>query len=115
MGAFHGELWRYAADFGVVVATAGLTINDRGLHVRVPEMEGINRKAAMILLTFDIVKMLEFPGLDVGKWKSGFESDEEVFEWCLGGRFWGEKIITDALAGRHKEIENGVGMHSGDR
>ena len=100
---------------GLLQRPLGLTTNDRGLHVRVREVEGTNRKAAMIFLTSDIGEMLEFLGLDIGKWESGFGSDEEVFEWCLKGRFWGEKVVTDVLAGRHRETENGVGMHSGDR
>jgi hypothetical protein len=100
---------------GLLQRPLGLTTNDRGLHVRVREMEEMNRKAAMIFLTSDVVEMLEFLGLDVGKWEKGFESNEEVFEWCLRGRFWGEKVVTDILAGRHRETEDGVGMHSGDR
>lgn len=100
---------------GLLQRPLGLTTNDRGLHLRVREAEGMNREAAMIFLTGDVDKMLNFLGLDVGKWERGFDSDDEVFEWCLRGRFWGKKVVTDVLAGRHRELGDGVGMHSGDR
>ena len=100
---------------GLLQRPLGLTTNDRGLHLRVREVEEMNRKASMIFLTCDVGEMLGFLGLDVGKWERGFKSDDEVFEWCLRGRFWGEKVVTDVLAGRHREIADGVGMHSNDR
>ena len=100
---------------GLLQRPVGLTSNDKGMHVRVPEIEERNRKAAMIFLTCEVHEMLRFLGLDVRKWESGFESNEDVFEWCLKGRFWGEKVVTDVLAGRHRMKEDGMGMHSGDR
>jgi len=100
---------------GLLQRPLGLTTNDRGLHLRVREVEEMNRKASMIFLTYDVGEMLGFLGLDVGKWERGFKSDDEVFEWCLRGRFWGEKVVTDVLGGRHRETADGVGMHSNDR
>ena len=112
---FMGSYGDMQQMLGLLQRPLGLTTNDRGLHLRVQEVEVMNRKAALIFLTCDVREMLSFLGLDVGKWEKGFASDEEVFEWCLRGRFWGEKVVTDVLAGRHREMGDGVGMHSGDR
>lgn len=105
---------------GVLQRPLGLTANDKGLHVRVREIEKSNRRKAMVFLTKDIAKMLEFFGLDGEKYGRGFEGNEDVFSWCLGGRFWGERVVGDVLEGRMRDSrrengEEGLGMHSGDR
>ena len=99
---------------GLLQRPLGLTSNDVGLHVRVPEIERAgNRKAAMLLLSGDVGCMLEFLGLDEEAVRRGFGSDDEVFEWCLRGRFWGEGVVAALLEERSGE-RNGA-MHAGDR
>ncbi|KAL8726486.1 MAG: hypothetical protein Q9166_006681 [cf. Caloplaca sp. 2 TL-2023] len=43
----HGDLWNL---FGSSIRLWGLTANDTGLHLRIPEIESENRKKAMELL-----------------------------------------------------------------
>jgi len=99
---------------GVLQRPLGLTSTDTGLYVRVPEIETAgNRKAALLLLTTDVGRMLQFFGLDAEALARGFAADEDVFEWCLRGRFWGEGVVAAMLEDRSGE-RNGA-MHSGDR
>jgi hypothetical protein len=78
---------------GMLQRPLGLTANDRGLHLRIPEIETRNRKAAMVYLTHEPAKMLRFLGLDVQKYVAGFSTNEEIFEWIVGGRFFGRAVL----------------------
>jgi len=99
---------------GVLQRPLGLTANDVGLYVRVPEIERAgHRKAALLLLTSDVGRMLEFLGLDAEALARGFAADGDVFEWCLRGRFWGEGVVAAMLEDRSGK-RNGA-MHAGDR
>jgi hypothetical protein len=73
---------------GILNRSIGLTMNDKGLHARVAEVESTNRKASMLHLTSDVPETLRFLGLDREKLLQGFASDEEVYEWCVSGRFY---------------------------
>jgi hypothetical protein len=85
----YGDLMQI---IGVLNRAIGLTANDKGLNIRIPEIEPYNRKKAMVLLTHDPRAMFEFLGLDAERYFSqGFASDEEVFAWCVQGRFFGPK------------------------
>jgi hypothetical protein len=70
---------------GVLNRPIGLTANDRGLFLRIPEIEPKNRKKAMVFLTSSPTAMMHFLRLDVDAYERGFTSNEEIFEWCLKG------------------------------
>jgi hypothetical protein len=74
---------------GVLNRGIGLTMNDKGLHVRIPEIEPSNRKASMIRLTDDPINVMKFLGLDSEEYKRGFESQEQIFRWIAAARFYG--------------------------
>lgn len=73
---------------GILNRPKGITINDKGLYVRIAEIEPTNKKKAMVFLTASSTATLEFLGLDVAKYNAGFSTDEEVFQWCAEGRFY---------------------------
>jgi hypothetical protein len=78
----HGDLF---AILGSIVRTYGLSLNDHGLHLRVPGLDSKgskNRKNCMILLTADHHEILEFLGLDVKRWSSPFATQQQLFEYA---------------------------------
>jgi hypothetical protein len=78
---------------GVLNRAAGLTANNVGLHFRIPEIEVYNRKQSMMYLTHSVPRFMQFLGLDYDKYLSGFATDEEIFAWCVAGRFYGPKAL----------------------
>lgn len=93
----YGDLMQI---LGVLNRAAGLTATDTGLHLRIPEIEPYNRKQSMLYLTHDVARTLEFLGLDPDPYvNKAFRTDEEIFAWCVRGRFYGPKA-------RERENEN---------
>jgi hypothetical protein len=93
-GCLRWELWMggygdLVQIIGVLSRGIGLTMTDKGLHVRIPEIEPTNRKAAMIYLTSDVESVMIFLGLDVEAYRNGFNSIEKIYAWCAAGRFFG--------------------------
>ena len=83
-----GDLWQI---LGAIIREAGLTASDKGLHVRIPEVEQeSNRKASRMFLTNDPVETMRFLGLDAAKYDAGFESMDEIYEFCAGCRFFNQ-------------------------
>jgi len=78
----------------------GVTCNDKGLHVRVEEIEAYDRKKSMILLTRNPNEVMEFYGLDSAKYWAGFNDETELFDWATSGRFFypkqQEKLVETA-------------------
>ena len=74
---------------GILNRPIGLTINDKGLYLRIPEIEPGNRKKAMVFLTDSPTETMAFLGLDGERYAQGFATDEVIFSWCFGGRFYG--------------------------
>ena len=78
---------------GVCHRSLGLTCNDRGLHVRVEEIEPYNKKKALLFLTRDPGRAMEFYGLDAPKYWSGFRDEEDVFQWVSKGRLFAGEVF----------------------
>jgi hypothetical protein len=88
--AAHGDLWNI---LGSTIRRFGLTVNNLGMHIRIPEMESFDRKKSMVFLTDESRRILEFLGLDAEKWWKEFGSREEMFEYAAGCRmFWVEDV-----------------------
>ncbi|KAJ9126873.1 hypothetical protein QFC24_001909 [Naganishia onofrii] len=71
----------------------GLIINDKGFWVQLDlpktaNMCGIPRAKMVVFLTLEPGKMLEFLGLDAGRYQEGRANEEEIFEWIRGGKFF---------------------------
>ena len=91
----HGDLWNL---LGTTIRPLGLTANDVGLHVRVPEIEEVNRKRGMLFLTSEPDRVLDFLGLDRDKYQKLFESVEALYQFVLGCRWFnGETYVRAEL------------------
>lgn len=90
----HGDLWNL---LGTSIRIVGLTSNDSGLHVRIEEIEDLNRKRALLFLTCDPNSVLEFLGLDTDVYKP-FESVESMYRYVCGCRYFrDERYVRSEL------------------
>ncbi len=89
----HGDLWNL---LGTTIRPVGLTANDVGLHVRVPEIEEVNRKRGMLFLTSEPDQVLDFLGLDRDKYVRPFESVEALYQFVLGCRWFSSETYVRA-------------------
>lgn len=71
-----GDFWNI---LGTALRRYGLTANDRGLHLRVREIEAENKQQALISLTSDPADVLGFLGLDAKEFNKGWNMLEEMF------------------------------------
>ncbi|PNP83457.1 hypothetical protein FNYG_03020 [Fusarium nygamai] len=74
----HGDFWQIV---GSIISPYGLTVDDKGLHIRVEEGERINRKKAKILLTSKPDDILMFLGLPVAEYWRPFATTNAMFEY----------------------------------
>ncbi|CZR61771.1 uncharacterized protein PAC_11668 [Phialocephala subalpina] len=82
----HGDLWNI---LGTTIRKFGLTVNNKGMYLRIPDIEQSDRKKSMIFLTADPVRILDFLGVDKIKWFQPFDTKKEMFEYATGCRmFW---------------------------
>jgi hypothetical protein len=82
---------------GVTHRSLGLTCNDRGLHVRVPEIEPYNKTQALLFLTRDPKEAMEFYDFDYKKYQAGFENANDLFMWVANGRFFSNDIFGNRV------------------
>lgn len=75
---------------GQIIRPFGLTADETGLTIRIPEIEKENRKAARIFLTRSPTEVLDFLGLrhQNGEWKRPFGSVEDLFEYAASCRWF---------------------------
>ncbi|RDL42171.1 uncharacterized protein BP5553_02150 [Venustampulla echinocandica] len=97
----HGDLWNI---LGTTIRPFGLTCNDRGLYLRIAEIELLDRKKSMVFLTSEPKEVLELLGLEEGKWWKQFKDQEEMFLFATTCRmFWikepGEKGAEGDVVG----------------
>ena len=57
---------------------------------------GHNKRDRELNLSSDPDAVLEFLGLDVGKWHDGFSTQDEVFRWIVRGRFFDRRTFERA-------------------
>ncbi|MCJ1370078.1 hypothetical protein MMC20_001290 [Loxospora ochrophaea] len=81
----HGDLWNI---LGTSLRPLGLTANDKGLHVRIPEIEEFHRKRSMVFLTADPGVTLEFLGLDREQYQYPFDKKDEMYDSVVGMRLF---------------------------
>lgn len=75
----HGDLWNI---LGSTIRRFGLTVNNNGMFIRIPDIEFHDKKKSMIFLTEEPAVILAFLGLDGSKWFKGFDSREDMFEYA---------------------------------
>ncbi|ORY62129.1 uncharacterized protein BCR38DRAFT_410574 [Pseudomassariella vexata] len=84
----HGDMWNI---LGSIIRPLGLTADEVGLYLRIPEVERLNRKQAKVLLSTDPAQVLNFLRLrcDGPEWEGPFSTMEEMFEYTAKCRmFW---------------------------
>ncbi|KAL8923426.1 MAG: hypothetical protein Q9172_003123 [Xanthocarpia lactea] len=81
----HGDLWNI---IGTSIRPFGLTANDKGLHLRIQEIEHDDRKKAMVFLTADPDTVLDFLGLDKKSYSQPFDTVEQMFSFACSCRFF---------------------------
>ena len=86
----HGDLWNL---LGTTIRPFGLTPNDAGLHVRIGEIEDLNRKRALLYLTCDPDAVLKFLGLDTDVYKP-FETVESMYRYVCRCRYFKEEMYV---------------------
>jgi hypothetical protein len=93
----HGDLWNI---LGATIRPFGLTANDVGLYLRIPEIEALDKKKSLVFLTSSPEKVLELLGLDEERWWKPFESQEEMFQYATKNKmFWIKEEEEDLKEG----------------
>jgi hypothetical protein len=104
--AAHGDLWNI---LGSMIRRFGLTVNNKGMYLRIEEIEAYDRKKSMVLLTEDPGEILRFLGLEEERWWVPFAGREEMFEYAAGCRcFWVREEVVEEEKG--DEGDAGVGL-----
>ncbi|KAF2703020.1 hypothetical protein K504DRAFT_486017 [Pleomassaria siparia CBS 279.74] len=82
---------------GICHRGLGLTMNEKGLHLRVAEIEPYNKKKSLLFLTRHPDQVMEFYGLDSSEYHAGFDAEDELFDWVTRGRFFSRHIFDDRV------------------
>jgi len=107
----HGDLWNI---LGSTIRPFGLTVNNRGMHLRIPEIELHDRKKSMIFLTNEPNQILPFLGLDEERWWRPFGNWEEMFEYAAGCRMFFVKENLDDKGAPGEATSEGEAKGNGD-
>ena len=106
----YGDLWHI---IGSVVTRFGLVINNFGLHARVWEIEKTNKKDALLLLTSEPSEMMAFLGLDDLRYKRGFSTLDELFDWASSMPLFRKKFFEkETFSGKEGRIREKRPMYS---
>ncbi|KAL8738865.1 MAG: hypothetical protein Q9181_000392 [Wetmoreana brouardii] len=91
----HGDLWNL---LGSSIRPFGLTANDTGLHLRIPEIERLDRKRSMVFLTADPDSVLDFLHLNKARLSQSFGTVTAMFEFaCTNRLFRSEAYVKSDL------------------
>ncbi|KPM34034.1 hypothetical protein AK830_g12542 [Neonectria ditissima] len=83
----HGDVWNL---LGTTIRPYGLSVDERALWLRIPEIEAFHRNRAKVFLTGDPVEILQFLGLPIGDfWTEPFQDLDAMYEYVARCRlFW---------------------------
>jgi hypothetical protein len=83
----HGDLWNI---LGHTIRPFGLLVDDVGLHLRIPEIEKLDKKRSRVLLSREPCEVLDFLGLRHGgsEWEQSLASPESLYEYAASCRFF---------------------------
>ncbi len=87
----YGDIW---IIIGSIATRFGLAINNHGFHIRVEELEVTRRKESLLLLTNKPQEIMEFLGLDGGRYAEGFITLDEIFEWATAMPFFRQEFFV---------------------
>ncbi|KAH6949930.1 hypothetical protein DER45DRAFT_85998 [Fusarium avenaceum] len=74
----HGDIWQI---LGSTIRPMGLTVDNVGLWIRVPEIERVNKNQAKVWLTSKPTFILKFIGVSIPQYYRPFQSIEAMFEY----------------------------------
>ena len=114
----HGDLWNM---LGSTIRGFGITVNDNGMYLRIPQIEAQDRNKAKVFLTDDSNTILDFLGMDAEKWWKPFQTPQELFEYAASCRlFWVKEtkaegeVEGDVMVGNIKGEQEG-GQEGGEK
>lgn len=81
----HGDLWNL---LGSSIRPFGLTANEKGLHLRIPEIEERDRRRSLVFLTADPDTVLDFLALDRNAYAQPFVTVHAMYEYACSTRFF---------------------------
>ena len=90
----YGDIWQI---LGVSIRGFGFTATDRGLHVRLPQVEKKDWKASMIFLGKEPHAVMQFLGLDSDTYTKGFTTEHQIFEWISEARLFSKDAFLDRI------------------
>ena len=89
---WNRTLHSYGALFTVIGSIMckpnGLTLNDKGLYLRIPEIETHDKKRSSVLLSADWDTVMDTLGLDVTAFKRGFNDVSDIWAWIAAATFF---------------------------
>lgn len=74
----HGDIWQI---LGSIIRPMGLTVDNLGLWIRVPEIERVNKNQAKVWLTSKPSFILKFLEVSIPQYYRPFPSIEAMFEY----------------------------------
>lgn len=81
----YGDFWNI---LGTAIRPFGLTANERGLFVRISEIEEVDKNRSLVFLCSEPDAVLTFcTGMDFEEYKRGWGSVGDMFGWLSRGRF----------------------------
>ncbi|KAL1874387.1 hypothetical protein VTK73DRAFT_360 [Phialemonium thermophilum] len=83
----HGDFWNIV---GTSIRPLGLTLDERALWLRIPEIEAANRKRSRIYLCDDPATVLSFLGFDPSSrvWEEPFAALEDLFDYVTTSKWF---------------------------
>ncbi|KAG5930496.1 hypothetical protein E4U60_007055 [Claviceps pazoutovae] len=91
----HGDIW---SILGSVIRPYGLTIDEKALWIRIPELEYLNKRKSRVFLTCNPSEVLCFLGLPIhNTWEAPFASLRDMYEYVAQcPMFWAGPDIKKA-------------------
>ncbi|KAK6005373.1 hypothetical protein QM012_008152 [Aureobasidium pullulans] len=86
----YGDL---GSILGMFNFSDGFTSNHGGFFVRIKEQEAQNWSASQVFLSKDPNLVMHFLGLDKHKFKSGFDSERQLFDWAVKSRLFSRRSV----------------------
>jgi len=89
---------------GVMFKKLSLKFGAKGLSF--PVKLGDAEKLGEVLISKNIKEILEFGGFDYNKWKAGFETPEELYEWITQSKFFNREFFAFEALSHQNRIRN---------
>ncbi|PNS21090.1 hypothetical protein CAC42_3428 [Sphaceloma murrayae] len=95
----YGDLWQI---LGTITRPFGLTVNDKGLFLRIKEGEARDWQASMIALSESPEAVISFFGMDWMVYEAGFTTLDQVFKWISSCRLLDVNAFGDTATEHRK-------------